>query len=149
LLNNALKDAGEKLTPALTSQLTALEAKMRLFGNTDTATLAVITQLTEGGLNWSQVMAAMGPITDMAAAKHLDLATAARDVLLGMQGSGRALKELGITLPPTIPSATMLASAITALGKAQEKVATTTGPAHVKALEALKATPEKVALITE
>jgi hypothetical protein len=148
LLNNALKDAGEKVTPQMSTALEALEAKMRVFGDTDTQTLAVMTQLTEGGLTWTQAMSAMGPIADLAAAKHLDLATSAKDVLLGMQGSGRALKELGITLPATIPSATALANAITAVGKAEEKVATTHGPAHVAALKVLEAAQAKVALIT-
>jgi phage-related minor tail protein len=148
-LNNALKDAGEKVTPKMTSQLDALEAKMRAFGHTDTDTVAVMTQLTQGGLSWSQAMSAMGPITDLAAAKHIDLATAAKDVLLATQGSSKALKELGVTLPPTIPTANQLASAIAAVSKQEQLVASTHGPAHVKALQALEAAQAKVALITE
>jgi phage-related protein len=148
-LNNALRNSGEKVTPQLTSQLEALEAHMRAFGHTDTDTVAVMTKLTEGGLTWAQAMASMPAIADLAAAKHLSLADSAKAVLLGMQGSGKALKELGITLPATIPSATALAAAIDAVGKAEQAVATTHGPAHVKALKTLADAQAKVALITE
>lgn len=75
--------------------------------------------MTLAGLTAAQQQQAMPAILNLSVAKHLDLATATDDVVKAMMGNGKALKDLGIIIPPVSSSAADL-------GKAQGNVASAT-----------------------
>ena len=57
-----------------------------------------MAMFVRAGFDLPTAMDAMGAAVNLAAIKHVDLATAQRSVLLGMEGNARGLKDLGIDL---------------------------------------------------
>lgn len=123
LLNTAMKNAGEKTTPAFTKAMDDLVAKGESYGQSSGATTTAVASLTAAGLNQSQVMQAMPAIYDLAAAKGITLADATKAVVMGLQGNGRALKDLNVMLPAVLPTQAALTAAQAAQAKASAAAA--------------------------
>ncbi len=118
-LDTALRDHGINVQSE-TSLIEANANKYADLGYTIEQVRPAFTQLTEAGLNQNQQMAAMGPIMDLARAKNIDLTTAAQQYTMAMMGSGRALKNYGILLPPVAASAADVGKATANLTKAHQ-----------------------------
>jgi hypothetical protein len=118
LLDTALKHNGDSLAKEQTNLNDLITANEQYGQNAD-ATRAAVTTLAQAGHSWSDIMQSMPTILDLAAAKHISLADAAKAVELAEMGNNKALKQLGIILPPVTAST----SEITA---AQKKVTTAT-----------------------
>ena len=131
-LGTAMKDAGEKQTPAFAKALEDAQHKGEGLGFAAGETTDMIAKLRLAGITTSQAIAAQGTIMDLAAAKHISLADATGAVIKGMQGSGKALKDLNILMPPTLPTVAKLTSAQQALAAAVTKY----GPASKQAVAA-------------
>jgi hypothetical protein len=65
-------------------------------------TREAILKLALAGHKWSDIQTALPHIMDLARAKHLDLAEAARMYELALMGNQRALKDLGIEMPAIV-----------------------------------------------
>lgn len=94
----AAKDHGISLG-VLQDQVTATTKTAQQWGFTEEDILAATTKLTEAGMSLADQQAAMPSIMDLARAKNLDLAEAARMYELALMGNTRAVKDLGIALP--------------------------------------------------
>lgn len=85
----------DALNKFVDESITANEA----YGVGATDTRSIITKLTEAGMSLADQQQAMGPILDMAKAKGISAADAAKVYELAIMGNARALKEFGIALP--------------------------------------------------
>ena len=122
-LNQAMKDAGEKVTPAFTKRLEETEQSAAKFGFTNDQTADSVAKLRMAGVDSTRALDAQGTIMDLARAKNLSLDDATTAVIKGMQGQGRALKDLNIELPPAIGSTAKLDTANQSLANAQAAAA--------------------------
>jgi hypothetical protein len=113
LLDTALKNNGDSLANEQTA-LDNMIAANENYGQNADDTRAAVTELAQAGQSWTQITAAMPAILDLAAAKHIDLGTAAKEVELAEMGNAKALKDLGIA----IPKVTAAQSDLTAADKA-------------------------------
>jgi hypothetical protein len=118
VLDAALKAHGDSLANEKTN-LDSLIASNEKYGQNADATRGAVTTLAQAGQSWADIQKSMPAILDLAAAKHLSLADAAKAVELAEMGNSRSLKQLGIVLPTlTAPTA--------AVTKAQNGVTTAT-----------------------
>src|ERR1035437_892840 len=154
LLNQTLKDTGQSAGPAFQSGFLGAEASNRKFGITNLDTMASVRKLIAAGVDEKTALKDQATIADLAAAKHVDLATATDMVIKGAMGAGRELKTLGVILPIPTAGAKALATAQAALTKAQatydSDLANGKGPAILtKDLATLKTAQEKVTQETD
>jgi len=117
-LGAAMRDAGEKQSPAFVAALDKAQHAGEAMGYSAADTTDALTKMRLAGLDTTRSIAAMPTIMDLAAAKHLSLADAAGAVIKGMQGSGRALKDLNIALPPALLTTAKLTSVTNAAAAA-------------------------------
>jgi hypothetical protein len=94
------------------------------FGNSAAQTQDALRILTQATNNPTQALKLLNTATDLAAAKHEDLSTAAATLAKAYNGSGKVMKEFGIT--------------VSATGNAQKALTTATA-AHEKAVGAATA----------
>jgi hypothetical protein len=113
----AAMTAHKESLQALQPEVQAAIADGVSWGQNADAVRATITQLTEAGLSWAQVQQALPAVYNLSIAKNMDLSAAATQVSQALYGSGKALKQFGILLPPVSVSAADL-------GKATSGVAT-------------------------
>jgi hypothetical protein len=114
----AFKDHGEsldKLKPKIEEQIKVGE--QYAFNADDTR--GAILKLTEAGMSFADIQANLPHVMDLARAKHLDLADAARMYELALMGNARALKDLGIALPKVIDAEKVHEAATDAVTAAQ------------------------------
>lgn len=143
LLDAAFKAHGDSLDkekPAVDAMIKSNEA----WGQNADDTRGAITELAQAGQSMSDIEKSMPAITDLAVAKHEDLATASKQVELAEMGNAKALKELGIILPKTAISTKDEATAAEALTKAQFDVQKA-NDVVVTAAEKLKLAQESLA----
>ena len=101
LLNQAMKDTGQKWTPALQDQLSKTSDSMLAFGDTSATVDNSLQQLVLRGVPLKSAMGDLAIIANIAAAKHMDLASAVEMVTKATAGRlSPALKELGATTLP-------------------------------------------------
>jgi hypothetical protein len=143
-LNVAMKDAGEKVTPAFSKSLADLQGHGESLGYASADTTNAFAALTVAGLNTTQATKAMPAIYDLAAAKHIGLADAASDVVKAMQGQSKALKDLNVTMPASLPTTAQLTAAQTAYTAAVDKYGPTSDQA-VAAHQKLKVIQDALA----
>lgn len=110
-LRQAMKDAGEKETPAFESALRKAQLAGEDLGFSEDQTTAALAQMRLAGIDTATAMKDLPTIMDLSRAKGIDLASATTAVVQGMQGQGRALKQLNVELPAAIPKAAALAAA--------------------------------------
>lgn len=116
--SNAIAQSGQAFPVA---QYAAEQQAMEKIGIGAVATTDALTQMTQAHIPLSEQMQTLQAAADLMAAKHLpDLVTALSLVEKAAQGQGRALTDLGIVLPATIPKANALASAQKALTTEQD-----------------------------
>lgn len=89
-------------------------------GAGDMDVVAAMRTLTEAHVPLTDQLNVMTAAQNLAAGTGMDLQSSLRAVLMGAQGSGRALKEYGLNLPEVIPTTKSLDSATQAVAKAQE-----------------------------
>lgn len=101
LLNQALKDTGQKVTPALNSALSTADDAMLKYGDTTAVTENALQTLILRGVPAKAAIGDLGEIANIAAAQHTTLAAATTEVAKAASGKmSPALKELGAeTLP--------------------------------------------------
>jgi hypothetical protein len=150
-LNQALLDNHQTMTGPMQVALEETESRMRSLGFTDTEVTQALTKATMAGVPWKAALEGLGTAADLARAKSIPLADAQQALIYGAQGFGRSLRDLGVTLPPTIANANSLKTAEDAVATAQDKVnaaqdkaANTVGPAHKKALQELAAANDEL-----
>ncbi|TMC49468.1 MAG: hypothetical protein E6J14_08185 [Chloroflexi bacterium] len=110
-LAQAMKDAGEKDTPAFRQGLEDAQKAGEHLGFSSADTTDAIAKLRLAGVDTGRGFESLAPIMDLARAKHIDLGAAADAVVKGMQGQGKALKDLNIVMPPHIATAAQVATA--------------------------------------
>lgn len=121
-LATAAKDHGIALSDLSDHVDAAITTGESYAYNADQVRAAVI-KLTEAGMSLSEQQAALPHIMDLARAKNIDLAEAARMYELALMGNTRAVKDLGIALPK-------LTDTTKEQGKAQSKVTKDTTALH-------------------
>ncbi len=122
LLNAALQAHGDSLDKEQGAVDAMIKSNEAWGANADD-TRGAITELAQAGQSMSDIEKEMPSITDLATAKHEDLATAAKQVELAEMGNAKALKELGIVLPKTGISTKDLQTAQDAASKASTSLA--------------------------
>jgi hypothetical protein len=110
-LNQALKDAGEKVTPQWTKALDDAQKSGENLGFEASATTQALANMTMAGLSQKQALAELPQVMDLARAKGLDLATATQVITKGVAGAARGLKEFGVVGLVALPTTTALISA--------------------------------------
>jgi hypothetical protein len=108
-------------------QVDAAIGHQEKFGHTADETQNALQVLTQATHNPTEALKLLNTATDLAAAKHEDLATAAGQVGKAYNGAGRIFKEFGITAVPTSTQAT---KALETATKASESAATASQAAH-------------------
>jgi hypothetical protein len=97
-LANAIKDTGHSFS-TYSGLVDDTENSMAKFGYTGTVVDASLTTLVRATGSMTQAVGLEGMAANLAAAKHEDLATASKSLAMAVNGAGRGLKDLGITLP--------------------------------------------------
>lgn len=133
-LMQAMQQGGEQTGPQFADGLQKVIDKGTSFGYGMNDTVHALTHLREAGVSTSQAMDAMPAIWDLARAKNIDLDQSAKAVVMGMQGQGRALKDLNVALPPAISGTKSIQNA---LDKYNAALAAH-GPNSKQAIDALK-----------
>lgn len=101
LLNQALKDTGQKWTPQLQASLGKVTGAMEGLGNTGATVDSALQLLVLRGDTAQQAMGQLGELADIAAAQHTTLATAVEEVAKAASGRmSPALRELGASTLP-------------------------------------------------
>lgn len=116
-LNQAWIDTNQH-GAGLQQTLKGLQEQGNQLGFSTADVTTTYASLTEAGLNQKQVMEALPSIYDLARAKGIDLATATKAVIMGMQGQGKALKDLNVLMPPAVSQTKAIESAQAAYNKA-------------------------------
>lgn len=147
-LLQAMQQGGEQTGPQFAAALKDIQEKGSALGFSAADTTNALAHMREAGISTAQGMSALPAIYDLARAKGLDLDTATRDVVLGMQGQGRALKDLNVELPPAVGSTTSLLNAQQKYNDAVAKYGENSKQAQT-ALQTLNNTQRNVAGGTE
>lgn len=113
-LKQAMDNAGEAAGPVFAAKLAQAQSAGESLGFASADTTNALAALTTAGVGTAQGIASLPAIYNLAAHAHLSLADATKDVILGMQGQGRSLKELNIALPASLPTLAQLTAAETA-----------------------------------
>ncbi len=98
---NAAVEATGKGYDGFAGDVDKLIAKQVAFGHTDDEVTTALRVLTQAYGDPKKALAEMSVTTDLAAAKHIDLAAAAGMVAKAHGGAGRVFKEFGITVGTT------------------------------------------------
>jgi hypothetical protein len=93
------------------------------YGHTAAETQDALRKLTQATQDPGKALQLMGTASDLAAAKHIGLAEAATSLGKAYNGSGRALKEFGITMEKTADSHKSLEKATKAAESADKDLA--------------------------
>ncbi len=110
-LSQAMKDAGEKETPAFTKSLSAAQVAGENMGFAQADVTASIGQLRLAGVSTADGMKYQNTIMDLARAKGLSLADATNVVIKADQGKLKGLVTLGVVAPQGALTQTQLAAA--------------------------------------
>lgn len=94
-------------------------SKSEDFGHSSKDAQNALAKLTEATNDPAKAIEKMGLVEDIAAAKHESLTDASNQLALGLSGSGRVLKQFGITLDTTLPKQEAVNKAI---GELQQKL---------------------------
>lgn len=121
-LTQAMRDAGEKDTPKFREELEKAGAAGRSLGFDTSQTSGAIAQLRLAGVDTSKAMEALPTIMDLARAKNITLSDATAAVVKGMQGQGKALKDLNIEMPPHIATSAQLDAANAKIAASTQQV---------------------------
>lgn len=116
-LSVAFKNTGSSLP---TSQLSALQDHMALFGHTEDDANEALANLTTTSGSAKSALADMTAVADLAAHKHESLTDAAKQFTLATEGNAKALKDLGIQAALPLPSLSQMQSQNNAVAKAQD-----------------------------
>lgn len=98
-LNSAMKDAGETAGGDFKDKLEEAVHAGEKLGFSATDTKDSIAALRLAGVDTARGMEAQAAIQDLARAKNISLADATNAVVKGMQGQGKALKDLNVEMP--------------------------------------------------
>lgn len=137
----ALKNTGTSWA-AQKKAIDAVSDAATRFGYTKTDVEGALAQMTTGMGSASKAMKNFQLVEDLAAKTGKPLADAAMAITKASQGQLRPLKQMGIDLPIAAGGALKMATASTALKKAQDKLATVNAEIHgglVKGLSAWNA----------
>ena len=131
-MGNELEDAHVKMVTAIRDtggnmetlgpKINQADKAMENFGFTNTQTQDALAVGTTALGSSSKALSILTTAANLAAYKHIDLATAEVAVAKGTEGNLRPLKQLGIDLPVVASSAEKVAVAQQNLAKAQAKV---------------------------
>jgi len=113
-LNNALKDTGTTFK-AIAPQLDAVSQRMAKYGYTDDQVYLSVAQLTRATGSSHLALGLESTAADLAASKHIDLASATQLLARSIGTGGRVLKQLGVTLVTGSTSAAAMSKAMTTL----------------------------------
>ena|SRR5579859_918493 len=116
-LNQAMQDAGEKITPQWTQSLRDAQTAGENLGFEQSQTTQSLANLTLAGLSQKQTLAQLPLIMDLARAKGLSLADATEVIIKGINGQTRGLKDYNIAGLLTLPTTASMANAATTLAK--------------------------------
>lgn len=117
-LDQAMKDAGEKSTPAFAKALRDAQLAGENLGFQESDTTRAMADMTMAGLTQKQSLAELPQIMDLARAKGLSMADATTVITKGVAGAARALKEFGVVGLVTLPTYTSMESGAMTLAKA-------------------------------
>lgn len=109
-LQQAIKNTGENFAK-VNPQLDTARAKMEKLGFTESQTNQAMTKLITSTGSSGTALSSLSTVADYATYKHMSLTEAATALSRAAGGNAKALKELGITLPPVTTSASALAAA--------------------------------------
>ena len=118
-LETALKNAGTSFEK-FAEPISKAQQQMEKYGFTNAQTQEALGNLTTALKDPQKALDDLSLAADLAAFKHVDLATAATAVARAQEGNLRALKQLGIDLPIAGAGAAKLEAAHNALGKATD-----------------------------
>ena len=142
-LDQAFQNSGISAA-AVEPKVAALESANRKLGFANDDTTASLTKLVTAGESVKRATTDMGVAVDLARYKNIDLTDATSALIKVHAGNARALKELGIVLPPVTAAQDALKQATKdttteaykhalALAKVQDKLATGAAAAQVLA----------------
>jgi hypothetical protein len=112
------------------------------FGDTSVQTQEALQELTQATGSPTKALQLLGTATDLAAAKHEDLVTAASGVAKVYNGNTKLLKEFGVTATSTATITKQLTAATTQAGAADK--ALTSAKQKLADLETLDAQKKKL-----
>lgn len=130
----AMKNSGAQFNN-FAPQIDKVQKSMEQYGYTNAQVQEALANLTTGLKSPQKAINDIGLAADLAAYKHIDLATAATMVTKAAEGQTTALKKIGIDLPVVAGGAKALMTAQQNLTNEQEK-ATTYLKGHTDALNA-------------
>jgi hypothetical protein len=113
------------------------------FGNTAVETQDALAKLTEATGDPTKALGLLNTATDLAAAKHESLTTAAGQLGKAYNGAGKILKDFGITAAPKAASATKSLEAATRAAESADK-ALAAAKQHLADIEAVDAGKKKL-----
>lgn len=122
-LGVAMKDAGEKQTPAFTKAMRAAQLAGEDLGFQQSETTQAMADMTMAGLGQKQALAELPQIMDLARAKGLSMAAATEVVTKGINGSAKGLKAFGVVGVVALPTFTAMSAAAHVLAADQAAVA--------------------------
>jgi hypothetical protein len=97
----SFKNAGTSVAP-FQAQISAIDSQFAKYGYTAAQTNDVISRMVGATGNAKGALGDMGVVADIAAARHMDLATAGDLVTKTMSGNITAAKRMGVEIPPAI-----------------------------------------------
>lgn len=118
-LESAVESSGTKMS-ALTKTIDAQHKSFETLGYSHDVYEGALARLTQATNSPKKALQEMGVVADIAAARHIDLEAAATLVGKVMQGNTGVLKRFGIDLGLASGGAKAVATATTALAKAQD-----------------------------
>ena len=122
-LTQAIKDTGGTFDE-YSKQIGTADKSMEQYGYTNSQTQEALANLTIALKDPKKALDDLQMAADLAATKHVDLATAATAVAKAQEGNLKPLKQLGIDLPIASASASGLAKANENLSSETEKAST-------------------------
>src|SRR5215831_6577436 len=143
-LATAYRNSGISLS-AYTQQIDDAEAAGRRLGFTDAETRDSLATLIGPAGDTSKAIQDMALAEDLARFKHMDLATATKTLVSVMAGNARALKSVGLNIPP-------VTTAVDALKRSHADLTTVQGRAELqtaKLADAQKTAEVRLAALTD
>ncbi len=110
ILNQAMLDSGQKITPQWTRSLEDAQKAAENLGFQQSDTTQELANLTLAGLTQKQALGELSNIQDLARAKNLSLADASEVVIKGINGQTRGLKDYNIVGLEVLPTTAAVAA---------------------------------------
>lgn len=117
ILNQAMRDSGQKVTPAFTKALEDVQHAGENLGFQQSDSTQTMANLTLAGLKQKDVFANLALIQDLARAKNISLADASEVFIKGVNGMTRGLKDYNIIGLETIPTTAALVASVRTLAR--------------------------------